>query len=1269
MADSYHVGSKRKSNPKDSSSNQITSSTSHSTNNQTSNRGRITSNSSNRPYLTLSQRPIQIVNARKPRKKYTKKKDKKKEEDYSPQIEISPKIPIEPQREQQNPGSPEKEANPIEIIEETLENSEIQKRRIEAEITRRNERNKIINELTPETEVREFEEGNAGIVISQDENQPLRKKRRLSLNTQRNPSKQVNQEQTNSLIQAFENLEIHRPQRRNSSFSNARYAAETIQFTRNQLEIQGIQESPRPLSLTPTFRVHFSQFSPSRNLSPIIEYSPQIGNSQNQTSTFNIEQENISQSSFVDNLLGEQLYISPNQSLERASSSVINYFLEKDDYQLINENRMQVREEQLERGESPEETVIWVPESILPIIDYMQNMNIIDEYGDEKGVIEIKYDPFASSRNKLYSIGAGTKSAKKLFLENYQEYNTKYGATRIARAKNMLTKNRRAPANTESQVRVLKVHKDPITGIGIIFDEEGKEYDYLEAEQTTEITYVVSSQVDSERYPFYVVNLFTQVHGQCNCDDYIYRALYNTKITNCKHMFAARFKMSIEDRAEIYVMSSSAGNRYIEATTILPEYKDIESTIGRETIQKPLKTEWTDQKGPFNGLYIPSTASYFLEHRNQIAELQHVENRNIPEEEWDLKITNAVDAYIYHQSVEESQYFDKIIASFKDSDFYRTEDLKLSTPEERAIYSMARLLYRSDSPERKKYKEFFDVASPLYFMINAIKSEGFYALMKATKKQIEAFLAKFEYQHRILRFNALYYDYKYNPQRASFFNDQFERYLNQSAGNYLKSYQREILIQTEILKQTHQTFQNQISDSTFGVSVRDSQTRRSGSQRNNILQNLSDEQMEYEMNVLSQRNSLLTMDADFEEILRLIEGKNIESNIDEIAKRLKDIPTNQITKGRSIPISKNFEYKKIPSVSNEEITNLSPQVNLSPLALFNKNNNPSQSSPRTLDQILSQEFPYSPPIEFYSPEIQSLENQSKDYSQKPRNSSFSRRSNSGYLSESSNSSPSDYEESMIEDQFNDMRRINNNNNNRFIRQMEYNDKKELERIKRIDESTRLAKISKSLQKNNQVQVTRYNQKEIQQGKIDKVSKSLWDLKKNWNSSFQFLQDFFARFQIKCEEWKIDYAFDIQSSRSRYSIHNKILFQQEQFIKYWNELDHRCSEIARHFDKEILQIDNANFISKSTSKIEDVCDTLIKTQQELEKLYIEFEGMNNNNDTPRRIMEEENRGKEWFYQSKNSFRRIGETMKELNAIKKQIDQESSIQSRNVVQGKI
>lgn len=326
--------------------------------------------------------------------------------------------------------------------------------------------------------------------------------------------------------------------------------------------------------------------------------------------------------------------------------------------------------------------------------------------------------------------GIGSQDARELFKTNWQGYQDKFGKSRIQRSFNMLTENRKAPANTSSRARVDKIYTNiEVSDVG--FTTTQPQY-FIAQEYVTKHCFMVESQVDDKRHPPYLVHLFTPVYGQCSCPDFRQRALLSNKITNCKHMFAARLKLDPMEACMIEALGSLYAETKLYESTFLPP--DPQNFEGMEPIQTPVA-----QYGPYmihQFEYVKLDPTPFIEKRKYIANQ-------------DLAVTKPANqwAFPYLASIEQILEMDKGIIG-TDKEYFSREQVNQLTPEERLVYDMAKLLVPV-AYQRGERNPSLKVMSPIFFMMKEILRFGVGKVFIADRSQLLDILVSFQYKQRI----------------------------------------------------------------------------------------------------------------------------------------------------------------------------------------------------------------------------------------------------------------------------------------------------------------------------------------------------------------------------------------------------------------------------------------------------------------------------------------------------------------------------------------
>lgn len=341
----------------------------------------------------------------------------------------------------------------------------------------------------------------------------------------------------------------------------------------------------------------------------------------------------------------------------------------------------------------------------------------------------------------LQQEGIGTQAAQQLFYTNPQGYRDKFGASRIRRAQKMLLENRPLPANPATRAGVFRLFTDPLTGNGLCEKDSSVK---IPRALMTQVAFLVSSQVDDIKHPYYLVHLFNDIFGQCTCMDYRYRAIETTKITNCKHMLAARMCLTALERGILYANRVESGQIYNPESLTLP--LETMTFQGLEGIQTPV----IEQQGKHmpKGDFVATTINVknFIAKRNgdNILGFRQLALKE-GNEWWNLQFMMAVE--------EDGLKNDGV---FREDYYYIRELSRLLTPEEKVLRRVALLLvppeYRLPSQFRHK------AMAPVFFMMKLIFHIGITQVYNMNERELRDMVIGFEYYQRlrVARYQQLY---------------------------------------------------------------------------------------------------------------------------------------------------------------------------------------------------------------------------------------------------------------------------------------------------------------------------------------------------------------------------------------------------------------------------------------------------------------------------------------------------------------------------------
>lgn len=365
-------------------------------------------------------------------------------------------------------------------------------------------------------------------------------------------------------------------------------------------------------------------------------------------------------------------------------------------------------------------TDLWFTEG--PNADITANLDEVEELYYR---LEFERRIFGNSNANPPTIGVGTQAAGTLFHQSPLEYNLKFGHSRVQRSIKMLTEDRLAPARTNTRVQVIKVYKDPISKIGVV---QGREDLTVHPKFLTEFTYYVSSQVDDERLPYYLVNLFTGIHGLCTCPDFEHRGIGKQLITNCKHMISARLTMTNEERNNVWAKGYlNHEQNYHRESVQLPT--DPNTFEGLEEIQRPV---------PYNRMdsyrWIAFPIDYFLQNKGVIEGINVFADKN--QSRLSLPDYNAIEQIYRDEGIigPDQEYFTRrLVYSF--------------TQDEKTLYRIATMLL----PQSYKKNISTSVMSPIYFLIREILEIGVKNFLLMDRRQLMKTMSRWEYKQRIRR--------------------------------------------------------------------------------------------------------------------------------------------------------------------------------------------------------------------------------------------------------------------------------------------------------------------------------------------------------------------------------------------------------------------------------------------------------------------------------------------------------------------------------------
>jgi hypothetical protein len=347
-----------------------------------------------------------------------------------------------------------------------------------------------------------------------------------------------------------------------------------------------------------------------------------------------------------------------------------------------------------------------------------------------------------------YWIGEGSIQASELYEQDPSQYRQEFGRTRVKRAVKMLTEDRETLGNETTKVQWTRMLWDSTRRL--LYPEEIKPgipegFVIDEIQKMSEFTYVVQSQMDAEKIPMYIVNIFSASDASCTCEDFAERALLKGgEITTCKHIFAVRLgTIDSLERAEWYANSNLYQNNIISNSIRVSVTEEVEYRVGHgsgadhrtqrtinlERIQRP--EYFKEIQGTMNNpLKLERySGKFFMQKRKNLRGIKRLVETNV--NEWN--IPNIIASIEYYKATGTTELEDAWIRS-----------MGQITAEEKTLITISRMLLS----ETKRINK-FQIPSPVLMMCENIIVYSAIYLMEADSLELQRVLAEFQYFQRI----------------------------------------------------------------------------------------------------------------------------------------------------------------------------------------------------------------------------------------------------------------------------------------------------------------------------------------------------------------------------------------------------------------------------------------------------------------------------------------------------------------------------------------